>query len=153
MTRCITGMTMLTLVLLGACNRADDEPRLPLGHPPVASDGAASTAVAPITGEAKVALDSGNAAYTAKDYTAALTHYRKAAALVPTEEAPLFGMLMVASATSNTRLADSVTALMRAMNPQADTGMAGDSAFVDIHSRVLPPSHPPLPGKAPPSGP
>ena len=149
MMRCLTGMSLLTLAMLGGCNRADDEPRLPLGHPPVATDGAGGTAVPPITGEAKAALDSGNAAYKAKDYTAALAHYRKAAALVPTEEAPLFGMLMVASATKNDGLADSVKALMRAMNPQADTGTTPDSAFVDIHSRVLPPSHPPLPSKAP----
>ena len=153
MMRCITGMGLLTLAMLGGCNRADDEPRLPLGHPPVASDGTAGTGVAPITGEAKAALDSGNAAYKAKDYTAALAYYREAAGLVPTEEAPLFGMLMVASATKNVRLADSVTALMRAMNPQADSATTGDSAFVDIHSRVLPPSHPPLPGKAPSSQP
>jgi hypothetical protein len=145
-----TFMAMVGLVAICACNRADDEPKLPLGHPPVASEGASAAATPPtITGEAKVALDSGNAAYTAKDYALALGQYRRAAVLAPSEEAPLFGILMVATATNDARLSDSVTAVMRALNPQSDTGAMADSALVDIHSRVLPPSHPPLPSRTP----
>lgn len=143
--------TMLLAVLAAlACKDADEVPKLPLGHPPIASVGASSTAAAPlIEGEARVALDSGNALYKTKAYQLALDQYRRAADLAPGDEAPLFGMLMVASSTSDARLADSVTALMRALRPQPSSGTLADSVLAGVHSGLLPPSHPPLPPRSP----
>ncbi|HUF30170.1 MAG TPA: hypothetical protein VMM77_05855 [Gemmatimonadaceae bacterium] len=142
---------MLLAVLAAlACKAADEAPKLPLGHPPIASDGASSTAAAPlIEGEAKAALDSGNALYKAKAFPLALNQYRRAADLAPSEEAPLFGMLMVASSTGDAGLADSVTALMRALRPQPSSDTRADSVLAGVHSGVLPPSHPPLPPRSP----
>lgn len=142
-------MLLAALAVL-ACNVADEAPKLPLGHPPIASDEASSRPAAPlIEGEAKVALDSGNALYKAKAYQLALDQYRRAADLAPGEEAPLFGMLMVASSTSDARLADSVTALMRALRRKISSITITDSVLAGVHSGVLPPSHPPLPPRSP----
>lgn len=141
---------LLAVLAVLACKGSDEAPKLPLGHPPIASDEASSTAAAPlIEGEAKVALDSGNALYKAKAYQLALDQYRRAADLAPREEAPLFGMLMVASSTSDARLADSVTALMRALRTRPSSITLTDSALADVHSGVLPPSHPPISPRSP----
>lgn len=87
-----------------------------------------------ITGEAKVALDSGNKLYTAKSYDLALAQYRRAAALAPEAEAPLFGILMVADVTKNAQLSDSATRALRALN---DSTTAEE--VVDVHSRIATP--------------
>ena len=106
-------------------------------------DQATATGVSPhgtipsITGDAKIALDSGNKLYTAKSYALALAQYRRAASLAPTAEAPLFGMLMVANVTNDAALTDSATRALRALN---DSTTAEE--VVDAHSRL---------GTAPPS--
>jgi hypothetical protein len=66
--------------------------------------------------EAKVALDSGNALFRKKAYTAALAQYRLASMRSPRHAAPYFGIYMVAQATKNTKLADSALANIRANN-------------------------------------
>ena len=65
---------------------------------------------------AQAALDSGNVLFRKKAYVEALVRYRAAAALAPQHAAPLFGIYMVASATSNKALADSALAGIRARN-------------------------------------
>ena len=103
---------------------------VPLGQ--AASPGLSPHGTVPsITGEAKVALDSGNALYTAKSYALALAQYRRAAALAPEAEAPLFGILMVANVTKDARLTDSVTKALRALN---DSTTAAE--VVDVHSGI-----------------
>ena len=110
-------------------------------------DQAAATGVSPhgtvpsITGEAKIALDSGNKLYTAKSYALALAQYRRAAALAPEAEAPVFGMLMVAGVTNNAALTDSATKMLRALNDSTGADSAA-TELVDIHSqlRAAPPS-------------
>lgn len=92
-----------------------------------------------ITGEAKVALDSGNTLYSAKSYALALAQYRRAASLAPSAEAPLFGMLMVATVTKDSRLADSATAQLRALNGSAAGAGVTDSALADVHAGVTMP--------------
>lgn len=144
---------LLAALAIGACSKsADDAPKLPLGHPRVANQGRSGERSPPtIHGEAKVALDSGNILYTAKAYTLALAQYRRAATLAPDEEAPLFGMLMVANVTNDTRLADSATTLMRALNGPATGGSStrSDSELTDIHPGVTPIPRPPRPAKKP----
>lgn len=64
--------------------------------------------------EARVALDSGNALYRAKKYADALAQYRIAAQRAPEDQAPYFGIYMVAGATGNKRLGDTAKAALRA---------------------------------------
>jgi hypothetical protein len=66
-----------------------------------------------MAGPARVALDSANALFRAKRYTLALEKYRLSARLAPSEQAPLIGMLMVASKLDDKRLADSVNATLQ----------------------------------------
>ena len=66
-----------------------------------------------MSGPARVALDSANALFKAKRYQNALEKYRLAARLAPDEKAPLIGILMVATAVDDKRLADSVEAVLR----------------------------------------
>ena len=94
--------------LAGAGAPAD----LPVGHPAIPTDTGAEQ-VALMTGPARVALDSANALFKAKRYQHALEKYRLAARLAPDEKAPLIGILMVATAVNDKRLADSVEAVLR----------------------------------------
>ena len=148
----VPGAVLLATLALCACGRsaADDAPKLPLGHPRVAAQGDSGERNGPtIRGEAKVVLDSGNILYKAKAYALALAQYRRAAMLAPDEEAPLFGVLMVANVTKNPRLADSATARIRELNASA-TGTSGALSAAelrDIHARVIP--APPPPAKKP----
>jgi hypothetical protein len=131
------------LLTAAACSSgADETPKLPLGHPELGTgSGAAQPAAPTIVGEAKVALDSGNVLYRARAYDLALAQYRRAAGLAPEEEAPLFGMLMIATATKNMQLADSATALIKALS-QTEAGKTDAGAeMLDVHSRAANP-HP-----------
>jgi hypothetical protein len=128
-------LPMFAVLIVLGCSGKDEAPMIPLDQ--AQSPGLSPHGTVPsITGEAKVALDSGNTLYSAKSYALALAQYRRAAGLAPEAEAPLFGMLMVASATNDARLTDSATKLLRALNDSAggDTTTAGE--LVDIHSRL-----------------
>ena len=142
---------LLILMLVVACKREKEAPKLPLGHPDISAAGQPAPPVrTAITGEAKIALDSGNVLYKAKGHTSALAQYRRAAALAPEQEAPLIGMLMVANVTSNARLADSVTAKLRTMNSSLFAGTDSLSAeqLKEIHGGAKSPSpHPPKAAK------
>lgn len=121
-------LSVLAATLVMGCSKKDEPPMVPLGQ--AANPGLSPHGTVPsITGEAKVALDSGNKLYTAKSYDLALAQYRRAAALAPEAEAPLFGMLMVGNVTKNARLTDSATKLLRALN---DSTTGAD--VIDAHS-------------------
>ncbi len=123
-------VALLAAALVAGCNKKEEPPMIPLGQ--AASPGLSPHGTVPsITGEAKIALDSGNKLYTAKSYALALAQYRRAAALAPQAEAPLFGILMVADATKNATLSDSATKALRALN---DSTTADE--VVDVHSRI-----------------
>ena len=126
-----------------------DPAALPPGHPPLASGQEGAPARTAITGAARVALDSGNALYKAKSYAIALEQYRRAATLAPREEAPLVGMMMVANVTGNSKLADSVTVRLRALQGSLTEGRDSLSAseLKDIHAGVRPPMKPVTPAK------
>lgn len=130
---------LAALIVLG-CSGKEEAPMIPLDQP--AATGVSPHGTVPtITGEAKVALDSGNKLYTAKSYALALEQYRRAAALAPSAEAPLFGMLMVAGVTNNAALTDSASKLLSALNASSGDSTTADE-LVDIHSqlRTAPPS-------------
>ena len=131
--RCV----LLAVVLAaGGCRESEESPQLPLGHPPLGDENASAALV----GEARAALDSGNRLYSAEAYAAALTQYRRAAALAPEHDAPLFGIVMVAKATQDSALADSAASAMRAQQ----TSKRSPADLMDVHKRVLPDSHPPI---------
>lgn len=107
-----------------------EAPKVPLGHPNIGASEEAGPA--PIAGEARVALDSGNILFRAKAYDRALVQYRRSSRLAPTELAPLLGILMVTDVTKNARLADSTLARMRELNPAA-----ADSAAAMSHANII----------------
>jgi hypothetical protein len=124
---------LAALLVLG-CGGKDEAPMIPLDQATAAGVSPHGT-VPSITGDAKIALDSGNKLYTAKSYDLALAQYRRAASLAPNAEAPLFGMLMVASVTNDAALTDSATSRLRALNASAGGDSTADE-LVDIHSRL-----------------
>lgn len=127
------GLGLAAAVTIGACGDRD-APRIPLQRSNTAT--AAETRIG-ITGEAKAALDSGNALFRAKAYDRALAQYRRSAQLAPTELAPLFGILMVTDVTKNAKLADSTRARMHELNPAVADSSVGMShaEIVGVHPR------------------
>lgn len=144
-------MVILCLAVAGCDNR--EAPKTPLGETAIAASG--------ITGDARLALDSGNRLFRAKLYDAALTQYERSARLVPVETAPLLGIMMVADVKKDQRLADATLARMKKLNPDlADPDAVSSHAKAmkqhpPIESSMkLPPPHPPIGGTAqPPSTP
>lgn len=128
------------------CKAEPVPPKVPLGQTAAAdTTHPAPSARAEIGPEARAALDSGNALFRKKAYAGALVQYRAASALAPAHAAPLFGLYMVARATRDSAMADSVLAEIRKRNgpmtpaphTMADTGLRR------IHENV---------GKKPPTG-
>ncbi|MGK2935827.1 MAG: hypothetical protein ACSLFE_11390 [Gemmatimonadaceae bacterium] len=125
-------LAVLTATLVLGCAREDDPPMVPLG-PPNGQSAPGPT----ITGEAKVALDSGNVLFRARAYDLALEQYRRSAALIPNDVTPLMGVLMVAQATNDSRLADSTMARIRKIDPlSADSSALEHAEMIDLHARV-----------------
>lgn len=135
---------MLFAILAGCGDR--DAPKTPLG--------ASGSAAPAITGEARVALDSGNALFRAKSYDAALEQYERSAKIIPDQVAPLLGILMVADVKQDQALAKATLERVRKLDPAL-----ADSSAVSSHSRILekhppadeavklPPAHPPIGGE------
>jgi tetratricopeptide (TPR) repeat protein len=68
-------------------------------------------------------VDSGNAAYAAGAYEAALRHYREAVRLGPEHAAAWYGVQMAASALGLRPLADSAAERVQALSPSAPPGV------------------------------
>ncbi len=98
---------------------------------------------------ASVQLDSGNTAYRAKDYPAALAHYRNAAARQPALAAAWMGIAMAQNALGNKAGADSAIRKVEELAPGTMSAhpTTGGAAAGPTGS-PLPPGHPTLP--APP---
>jgi tetratricopeptide (TPR) repeat protein len=69
--------------------------------------------------ELSALIDSGNAAYSAQDYEAASSLYRRAAALEPDVTATWFGIYMAEHARGNIAAADSAMARAQQLSPEA----------------------------------
>jgi hypothetical protein len=82
-------------------------------------------------------LDSGNAAYRAKNFDLALRHYRDAARAAPTHASPWFGIFLVAQATQNSALADS--ARKEVQKRTSNTPGAADSMLRSTHPAPVAP--------------
>ena len=134
-------MVILWLPIVACDNR--EASKTPLGESTSSASG--------IAGDARLALDSGNALFRAKSYDAALAQYERSARLVPAEAAPLLGIMMVADVKKDQRLVDATLERMKRLNPSL-----ADTAAVSSHSKImkqhppvenstkLPPQHPPL---------
>lgn len=128
-----SGLSIFAVVLLLGCD-GRDAPKIPLGQ---AGPGAGEASAPAITGEARTALDSANALFRVKAYDRALAQYRRSAALAPAELAPLLGVLMVAEATKDTKLAERTRARIRQLDPAvADSSAMGHAELIELHSRT-----------------
>ncbi len=119
---------------------------------------AETTAVAPSAASApapavelgaSAQLDSGNVAYRAKDYPAALVHYRSAAARQPSLAAAWMGISMAQTALGNKAAADSAMRRVEELAPgtmSAHPAGAPGGPSAPGASGALPPGHPALPG-------
>ena len=134
--RCCSIAIVAALAL--GCSR-DEPPKVPLGRTsPADSVRAEQRAHALLGPKAKAALDSGNVLFRKKAYTDALGQYRAAAELAPQHAAPLFGIYMVARATNNRAMADSVLAEIRLRNGPMSAGphSFSDSALRRVHDSL-----------------
>ena len=69
-----------------------------------------ATAGRDLTGEARVQLDSGNAAFRARDYEGALVHFTRVTEMVPDDATGWFGIFMAQDALGNKAAADAAIA-------------------------------------------
>ena len=123
-----TSLAMLLLATTVACDKSADKAAADQAKADSAQKAAAANAMAGMTPEAKVALDSGNVLYRAgsafdktnakadakKSYEAALVQYRLAARGSTSNAAPLVGVYMCALVLNNKTLADSSYAELKA---------------------------------------
>ena len=122
-------LLVVSLVLAACGSGTPEEKRRPLGEArqaPAAGPGAVSdggeAGASLLPPEAQVHLDSGNAAYRAKDFRAAMAHYRQAARVVPDQPAPWFGVGMAANALGDRAAADSANAQVQRLSPAMEPG-------------------------------
>ena len=101
-----------TMALVACSSRVADVPP----EPDTASAPAMADNLPPT---ARLALDSGNAAFRAHDYRSALRLYRAAARAAPKDGTPLYGIYMVGAKLRDTALADSAQSAMRRLATQA----------------------------------
>ena len=123
-----------------ACSNGESSPKVPLDQLRADSAHAAAGVQAQggqveLTADARIALDSGNALFRKKAYSAALEQYRLSSSRSPKHAAPYFGIYMVAQATKNASLADSALANIRANN-----GVPPRPGFDHADTNAMPPA-------------
>jgi hypothetical protein len=133
----LSGSIAFAVVLsIGGC-KGKEAPKIPLGQASPATSLGAEQRADGLTGDAKLALDSGNALFRAKAYDQALTQYSRSADLAPTELAPLLGIMMVADVTNDAKLAGATLPRIRKIDPSM-----ADSSTITSHSKMMK-AHPP----------
>ena len=139
----VSKLSFLTAVVTISGCSGKEAPKTPLGAAPSVAAGPNQPAPSSLTGEARIAIDSGNILFRLKAYDKALVQYSRSADLAPNEVAPLLGILMVADVTKNSKLANETLPRIRKLDPTM-----ADSSAVSSHSKVMQ-AHPQ--GVAPPS--
>lgn len=96
-----------------------------------------------------VAVDSGNALFSAKDYDGALAQFQEATRIAPEVTAGWFGIYMTEHARGNIAAADSAMARVQQLSPGAslvhpDTNAGMPAGHPDTS---MPPAHPPTTGQ------
>ncbi len=156
-----SGLVALSLVLAAAACGKKEQASAGAG---AGAGGAGAAAPAPAAGPqvelgAAARLDSGNAAYRAKDFKGALAHYRASADRAPSLAAAWFGLYMAQSALGDKAGADSSMRKVQELAPgtmgahpsaaePGASGEAGGTGAATGPGRPLPPGHPALPAKA-----
>ncbi|HSG47131.1 MAG TPA: tetratricopeptide repeat protein [Longimicrobiales bacterium] len=112
MTKRLSSLALAGLVLLAiaGCSPPDDQ-RTDTLDP--------TTAGRELSGDARVQLDSGNAAFRAGDYPQALVHFTRVTELAPDDATGWFGIYMAHDAMGNQAAADSAIATARSQAPGA----------------------------------
>lgn len=124
-------MSLALLTLLAACDRPDDQRTGTIRDRDVRE---ARAALAPAVA---AALDSGNAAYSDRDYERALRHYTSVVELDDDAAAGWFGVYMAHLALGNAEAAEAAMAQARIRAP-------GASLMQPDPSRTVPADHPGL---------
>jgi hypothetical protein len=124
-------ISLAVVVTIYGCS-SKDAPKTPLGAASSVAESSNEPAQSGLTGEAKIAIDSGNMLFRLKAYDKALVQYSRSADLAPKEVAPLLGILMVADVTKDSKLASETLPRIRKLDPT----MADPSA-VSSHSKVM----------------
>lgn len=101
---------LLTAALSWGCSPPDDQRTETLDP---------TTAGREISGDARIQLDSGNAAFRAQDFEQALVHFTRVTELEPDDATGWFGLYMAHDALGNTEAADSAIARARFEAPGA----------------------------------
>jgi Flp pilus assembly protein TadD len=86
--------------------------------------------------ELSAAVDSGNAAFSAENYDAALEQFREATRIAPNVVAGWFGIYMTEHARGNIAAADSAMARVQQLSPGASL------VHPDTGPAAMPPGHP-----------
>lgn len=138
------GIVSVAALCATACTRAP-APAKGEGTTTEATSPAVSTPGAELGAAAQ--LDSGNTAYRRKDYTAALMHYRAAAAREPSLAAAWMGVAMALNALGDKAAADSAMRKVEQLAPGTMTAHPPAGSTDGGSARgALPPGHPTLPG-------
>jgi hypothetical protein len=127
-----------TALSLAACDRGSPIPGAE-GTPEAAARAGGEAATRELSPAARIALDSGNTAFKAKDFRTALRFYREAAAATPNHAAPWFGINMVGRATHNQPLADSAMVQVRKWSNTTNPHIMPDTMFERVHKDVKKP--------------
>jgi Flp pilus assembly protein TadD len=106
-------LATLAVATLGACRRAPAPDSKAAPAAPAARGGQPMGAHPGVTAQ----LDTGNNAFRAGDYTAALTHYERAAHMNPHLTASWIGVAMAARALGDSALADSAQRIAQTLAP------------------------------------
>lgn len=106
----VTGLA----AVLAACGRSGPE-----DQPTGSIDSAAWSEARRLPPDLRAAIDSGNAAFRARDLEAARAHYLRAIELGPQESAGWFGLSMVERQLGNAAAADSAMQRVRELVPGA----------------------------------
>jgi hypothetical protein len=114
--------------------------------------GPMSAAARPMSEEVQALVNEGNEAQRAAEFDQALTAYRAAMELDSEHPVPQFGALMVAMATGNEALSDSLTQLLQTSAPELVSMLTPDGSMGGGMPGGMPGGAPPLPEGMTPIG-
>jgi Flp pilus assembly protein TadD len=130
----ITALIAVGLLAAGCNDGSQSEARMTIGD----SDPGASRLAA----EVREPIDNGNAAYRAKDYEAALAHYRLAAERAPEEPTTWFGVAMAAEALGEQAVADSARVRIEQLAPELNVVGHTEATAGGHPGGAMPAGHP-----------
>jgi tetratricopeptide (TPR) repeat protein len=109
----LVGTALLAIATLAACGGDGVGERIPLDRM-----GGTEEAAEALPAELQLQLDSGNAAYRAREYDRAIRHFSEVAALAPDLAAGWYGIGMTQMALGNAEAADSAMMRVHQLAPE-----------------------------------